>query len=217
MHEFFEYITLDLIYILRIVLATACGALIGVERSKRFKEAGIRTHVIVAVGAALIMIISIQFKEQPSRIAAQIVTGIGFLGAGMIFFRRESLHGLTTAAGIWVTAGIGMSAGAGLYVVTVFTTIFLSILQIIFHTQKFGNRHKYNLFYIKFDYTAKTVAYLKSTFDVQNFARFRAEENGDKISATAVVRTKRVCDTNEIVHVIASNKNIHSIERLEDL
>lgn len=135
---------LQLEYILRIVLAGLCGAIIGYERKNRNKEAGIRTHLIVAMGAALIMVVSkYGFDDilgikgialDPSRIAAQIVTGVGFLGAGMIFMRRNMISGLTTAAGIWATSGIGMAIGSGLYGIGVMTTIFIVFVQIILHS-----------------------------------------------------------------------------------
>ena len=94
----------ELIYLLRIVYAVALGFAIGFERKLRFKEAGIRTHTIVCAGSALIMVVSkYAFSDvngyDGSRVAAQIVSGIGFLGAGMIIYRREAVHGLTTAAG----------------------------------------------------------------------------------------------------------------------
>ena len=112
-------------YVLRIFFAGICGLMIGIERRNRLKEAGIRTHLIVALGSALMMIVSkygffdLQghsfLRADASRIASQIVSGIGFLGAGMIIWHHRTVSGLTTAAGIWATAGIGMAIGAGLY------------------------------------------------------------------------------------------------------
>lgn len=105
-------------------LAFVLSALIGLERELRSKAAGLRTHTVVGVAAALIMLVSkygftdVLAPERiildPSRVAAQIVSGIGFLGAGLIIVRRDTVHGLTTAATIWMTAAIGMAAGAGL-------------------------------------------------------------------------------------------------------
>lgn len=105
-------------------LAFVLSALIGLERELRAKAAGLRTHTVVGVGAALIILVSkygftdVLVRQvivlDPSRVAAQIVSGIGFLGAGLIIVRRDSVHGLTTAATIWLTAGVGMAAGAGL-------------------------------------------------------------------------------------------------------
>jgi putative Mg2+ transporter-C (MgtC) family protein len=112
-------------------LALLLSAAVGVEREIRQKSAGLRTHTLVGVGAALFMLISKygftdvlvprQVVLDPSRVAAQIVSGIGFLGAGLIFVRRDSVRGLTTAAGIWVTAAIGSAAGAGLPVLAALT------------------------------------------------------------------------------------------------
>lgn len=112
----------ELIWLARIAYAVALGFAIGFERKLRFKEAGIRTHTIVCAGSALIMVVSkYAFSDiaeyDASRVAAQIVSGIGFLGAGMIIYRKQVVHGLTTAAGVWATAGVGMAAGGGLYIV----------------------------------------------------------------------------------------------------
>ncbi|MGO2288962.1 MAG: MgtC/SapB family protein, partial [Lactococcus cremoris] len=116
---------------------------IGYERNSRSKNAGIRTHLIVALSAALMIIVSkYGFMDiisthgvslDPSRIAAQIVSGIGFLGAGMIFVHNQSVNGLTTAAGIWATSGIGMAIGSGLYFIGIIATLLILLFQIILH------------------------------------------------------------------------------------
>ena len=139
----------NLDFFIRIVVACMCGALIGVERSKRFKVAGIRTHMIVCCGAALMMIVSkYSFADlttaagenfsgvrgaDSARIAAQVVSGISFLGAGVIFKHGSAVRGLTTAAGLWVTAGIGLAIGAGMYPVGVFVTVLVALIQILMH------------------------------------------------------------------------------------
>ena len=127
----------------RILVAALCGACIGYERNNRLKEAGIRTHLIVALAAALIMVVSkYGFGDvtthpgialDPSRIAAQIVTGVGFLGAGMIFVRNQNISGLTTAAGVWATAGIGMAVGAGLYFLGIGVSLLIIAAQMMLH------------------------------------------------------------------------------------
>ncbi len=133
----------------RILFACLCGAAIGFERSLRFKEAGIRTHIIVCCAAAVMMIVSkygfvdltdvngVNFNgtrgADSARIAAQVVSGISFLGAGIIFRNGTSIRGLTTAAGIWATAGIGLAIGAGMYVIGFFTTIIIAFVQVIMH------------------------------------------------------------------------------------
>ena len=132
--------------ILRLSLAGILAGIIGLERELHSKEAGIKTHFLVGVGAALVMIVSkygfydmLQYDNiglDPSRIAAQVISGVGFLGAGTIILERRVVKGLTTAAGIWTTAGIGIAVGAGLYTIGVFSTflvlIGLEILQKMF-------------------------------------------------------------------------------------
>jgi putative Mg2+ transporter-C (MgtC) family protein len=125
-------------YLIRVVVACLCGGLIGLERTKRLKEAGIRTHIIVALGATLIMVVSkYGFSDvvgaDASRIASNVITGVSFLGAGVIFVRGGSVKGLTTAAGIWATAAIGLALGAGMYTVGVLCTALMIILQIALH------------------------------------------------------------------------------------
>ncbi len=139
-------LTMNLEMIFRILLAAICGILIGMERRNRSKEAGIRTHCVVACGAALMMVVSkygffdmLDFLEltdtklDPSRIASQIVSGVGFLGAGIIFIQKRMVTGLTTAAGIWATSGIGMAIGAGLYLIGIAATFILLSAQILLH------------------------------------------------------------------------------------
>ena len=120
---------------LRLLLATALGAVIGFQRERAGKPAGLRTVVLVCVGAALFTVASIYgfgTAADPSRIAAGIVIGIGFLGAGTILRREGStVEGLTTAATIWVTAAIGLAAGAGLYIVAVVTATIVLIVLIL--------------------------------------------------------------------------------------
>lgn len=120
-------------FALRLFVAGAMGVLIGLEREYRAKEAGYRTHFLVALGSALMMIVSqYGFMEvlktdlirlDPSRIAAQVVSGIGFIGAGTIILQKQIVRGLTTAAGIWATSGIGLVVGAGMYAVGISATL----------------------------------------------------------------------------------------------
>lgn len=117
-------------YALRLLLACCCGALVGGERKRRHKDAGIRTHLLVTLGATLVTIVSCEgFGGDPSRVAANIVTGIGFLGAGVIFVKGRSVTGLTTAAGIWTMAGVGMAVGTGLYGLAIMATLLVVLLQ----------------------------------------------------------------------------------------
>ena len=143
-----EMLSTEFMYFVRVFAAGICGIIIGYERKNRAKEAGIRTHFIVASAAALMMIVSkygffdliqrgiyegIEVKLDPSRVASCIITGIGFLGAGMIFVQKQTIKGLTTAAGIWATAGIGMAVGSGLYVIGFLVTVLILVAQVLLH------------------------------------------------------------------------------------
>ena len=122
-------------FILRIFIAAVLGGLIGLEREWRAKEAGFRTHFLVALGSALFMIVSAygfegvmttaEHRWDVSRVAAQVVSGIGFIGAGTIIFRKSEniVSGLTTAAGLWVTAAIGLACGGGMYILATACTV----------------------------------------------------------------------------------------------
>ena len=134
----------NLEFLIRLLLSAALGALVGLERSKRQKEAGVRTHCIIACTSALFMILSkYAFIDgisidglrgaDPARIAAQVVSGISFLGAGVIFKIGNSIRGLTTAAGMWGTAAIGMAVGAGMYWLGLIEAAILVAIQIILH------------------------------------------------------------------------------------
>ena len=135
----------ELFHLLNILLAVVLGFAIGYERKLRYKEACIRTHTIVFAGSALIMVVSKYGfggeDADASRVAAQIVAGVGFLGAGIIVYRKHEVHGLTTAAGVWATAGVGMAAGAGLYIIAAGATVILIGVQCLFHIKcKFFRR-----------------------------------------------------------------------------
>ena len=137
-------------WLLRIIIAAICGAIIGYERAIQRKSAGVRTHIVVAIASALFMTVSkYGFADllnihdialDPSRIAAQIVTGISFIGAGTILVRREQISGLTTAAGVWATSAIGMAIGAGMYSIGMLATAFLFIIQVLFHDDTLINK-----------------------------------------------------------------------------
>ena len=150
--KFLDYCVMNYLeWLLRIVVAMICGFLIGLERSKRLKEAGVRTHAVVSLSAAVFMIISkYAFIDlginvfgidgaDPSRIASQVVAGIGFIGAGAIFKNGNLIKGLTTAAGIWATSAIGMAIGSGMYVIGIFATICILFMQFIMHKIKIGS------------------------------------------------------------------------------
>jgi putative Mg2+ transporter-C (MgtC) family protein len=123
--------------ILKIVLAAVLGGIIGLERELAQKEAGLRTNILIAVGSALITILSFKIASlsnvaDPARLTAQIVTGIGFLGAGAIIQSRFAVHGLTTAATIWTVAAIGIAVGSGHYLISFLVTLLVLIILTLF-------------------------------------------------------------------------------------
>ena len=138
----------------RLLLACLCGAAIGYERTKRFKEAGIRTHIIVCCAAALFMMVSkYGFADltaanganfngtrgaDPARVAAQVVSGISFLCAGVIFKNEGVVKGLTTAAGLWFTAGLGLAVGSGMIILGIIATVLISAIQYFMHRYAVG-------------------------------------------------------------------------------
>ena len=124
--------------IFRLGLATALGSLIGYEREAKNRPAGLRTNMLVCLGAAIFTIVSISFEEDPIRIAAGIVTGIGFLGAGSIISSKEKVKGLTTAATLWIVAAIGLSVGSGFYVIGIVSAVMVFIILQIGHIEKKG-------------------------------------------------------------------------------
>ncbi len=148
-------IAFNLDLILRIFVAALLGGMIGLEREIRAKVAGFRTHSLVALGSAVFMILSMygfdEMVNNPesmairldvSRVAAQIVTGIGFIGGGAIILHKDKLRGLTTAAGLWVTASLGMVAGAGMYLFAVaITVLVLACLEMPHLTKRFKGEH----------------------------------------------------------------------------
>ncbi len=132
----------DIVILKRLFLALVLGSLIGMERERKALPAGFRTHIVLCIGSALIMVVSIHVaidlakcpNADPGRIAAQVVSGIGFLGAGAILRMGASVKGLTTAATLWATAGIGLAVGSGYYIAAIMTTFFLLLSLSFFET-----------------------------------------------------------------------------------
>lgn len=192
--DFIETYHINMIF--RIIISCICGIAIGFERNNRAKEAGVRTHCIVACASALMMIISkygfydlietavnlgVDVRLDPSRMAQGIVTGVGFLGAGMIYIKRGSIRGLTTASGIWATSGIGMAIGAGMYIIGVVTTGIILIIQYSLHRKnKFMTQHK----------TRSLFIYKVTEDDFQNTITAKMNESGIIISDVCIKRNE---------------------------
>ena len=220
------------IWILRLLVAAICGLAIGIERTARSKEAGMRTHTIVCLAAALMMMVSkYAFADldstlgvgdrgaDPARIAAQVVSGIGFLGAGIIFYKRDLLHGLTTAAGVWATAGIGLAIGAGMIVIGVVSTVLLIAIQLILHKcGKLVKRKEACL--LKITISTKdenNIELLNSLLKISRLERFRTakDDNGDSFAELEAISYEPWSPI-DLHKIAASNDFIKSIEKLEE-
>ena len=210
----------ELTSLLRMATALVLGFAIGFERKQRFKEAGIRTHTIVCVGACLYMIIS-QFGfsgADTARVAAQIVSGIGFIGAGMIFYHKEAVHGLTTAAGIWATAAIGMAAGAGMYIISASATALIILVQCVMHLNfKVFKQRRYvrlKIVFICNDVAEKEK--VKALFNVSRFSRISAKKDGDDIVYSAIITSDKEFADIDIYNALSNHTFIRSITREDD-
>lgn len=216
-----ETILKELNYLIGVIVALVLGFAIGLERKFRAKEAGIRTHTVVAVGAALIMVVSKYGFEDGtadlSRIAAQIVSGVGFLGAGIIVYRQHEIHGLTTAAGVWATAGVGMAAGAGLYTVAAGATLILILSQCIFHIpcRIFRSKRTYEI-KICFVNDGNNDEKVKQLFDVRHFNRLHIERKDGAAVYSAALKTDKEYSSRILGDIMAENPFIISLERCDD-
>ena len=216
------FIMENLEYLLRIVIASICGGLIGYERSRRRKEAGLRTHIIVALGSALLMIVSKygfpDIIDQPgmrvdaSRIAANVITGISFLGPGVIFTRDVSVKGLTTAAGLWSVAGIGLAIGAGMYPVGIFATLLILVVQLL----SYGPLKKldgpiHEIFSITYQNVPNGLELLKSQLAMRNIVihHIQMEKNpDDTVTVTLNVSRANAITCTDLAGIFANDPSV---------
>ena len=216
-------------FVWRLVLAALFGTIIGLDREYREKEAGFRTHFLVSLGSALMMIVSqYGFSEilthdgvslDPSRIAAQVVSGIGFIGAGKIIFNHQIVRGLTTAASLWATAGIGLTAGAGMswlaLAATILTLVALEGLSLVFRS--LGSRRMVVVFSAS-DRTgvADTLDRIRTDgYMVVSYEVVPQVVGGDGITyrVTMVVKAKPGSDNNQLLALLRENTDI-IVERI---
>lgn len=207
--------------LISIVVAVILGFAIGFERKCRAKEAGMRTHTIVCAGSALMMIVSkYAFMDvvdyDASRVAAQIVSGIGFLGAGIIVYRKNQIHGLTTAAGVWATAGVGMATGAEMYTVAIGGTLILILVQCLLHLNLkiFQSKQIYRL-RIDFKDTGDIEA-VKKLFEVNHFQNLIMKQTPEGITYRAVLYTDKEISSEVLNTIIHENSYIMALERYDE-
>ena len=225
MEKWMEFLQNEGVWMLRIFLAALLGGLIGTERSRRQKEAGIRTHVIVAIGAALVMVVSkygfadlifAGVDADPTRIASNIVTGIGFLGAGVIFVKDASIRGLTTAAGLWSTAAVGMAMGAGMYAIGIFVAMLIIVLQFVLHSTI--NRLEgtaINQVQMRVRYSPQVTDRLRAQLAAHgmHIEFFRIKKANDNIlSCTFSVRMPRETTYDELLFLLDENEDVIEID-----
>lgn len=221
--------TFDLV--IRLVVAVSLGTVVGLDREYRVKDAGFRTHFLVSLGSALFTVVSQYGFESymavhpgvtidPSRIAAQVVSGIGFIGAGTIIFQRHVVRGLTTAASLWATAGIGMTAGAGMYGVasaaTVLTLVGLEVLTVIFGD--LGARRTLLVFSAHDESALKSAVEAIETEKIPVISYEMSAERGFDTDmlfrATMVVRFRRRRGWESLVAILQNNPGI-TVEKIE--
>lgn len=215
-HKFWEFT-------LRLSIAFVLGAIVGLDRTYRAKDAGFRTHILVCVGSALMMIISqYGFEEivstdttryDPARIAAQVVSGIGFIGAGTIILQKHIVRGLTTAAGLWATAGIGLAVGSGMYAIGIVTTILtllgLELFPLIFK--------KINIHTLMLQYSTSNFENIKRINDVilesnGRIVSYEAEKIG--VGEGAMYRVSIVV---RAINSVSEEHIIHFVQKLPDV
>ena len=201
-------------FILRLVVAGLLGGVIGWDREYRAKEAGLRTHFLVALGSALIMIVSqhafadVLGKEgislDPSRVAAQVVSGIGFIGAGTILIQKQFVRGLTTAAGLWATSGIGLAVGGGMYWIGVCAMV-LTLIGLEFLTVVLKNVGEHSSLLVYSTHDPENLKRVNNELHLRNYRIVNYDvqraELGDAelYRVTMVIKTKRYLDETELL------------------
>ena len=214
--------------IFKLALACILGAMIGLERESLNRPAGLRTYTLVCVGSALAMIVSIDIYMQyyqtvnadPGRIAAQVISGIGFLGAGTIMREGASVRGLTTAAGLWVVACIGLAVGAGLYIPAVATTILILFVLIYFirFEQFFTGMREYKGLVIVVEDRPGQVGNIGSILGdmgvlIKNI-QLTHLENEDNLEVELLVELPSGIKISDVIEELSSMKELKSIDRL---
>lgn len=212
----------NLEFLIRIVLSGILGAVIGLERTRRFKEAGIRTHCIIAVSSAAFMILSkYAFLDMvgvagvrevdPARLAAQVVSGISFLGAGVIFKHNTSIKGLTTAAGMWATAAVGMAIGAGMYWLGLMATAAIMVVQLILHRYPVAGDNLVNQSVrVRMHNDKETRAAFDSLLEKHRAVSEKSavKLEGDEISLQLELRLSEPISYQEVVEIMGDNSGI---------
>lgn len=213
--------------LIRLALASLFGALIGLERERKDWAAGLRTHMLVSVGSCLIMIVSAfgfadilgteHVSLDPSRVAAQVVSGIGFIGAGTILFLKQgAVRGLTTAAGLWTVAAIGLATGGGLYfaagATTIIALIILWVLQPI--ERAYSKRFKHKTLRVVTTLDADTTSLLNDLFNrfQTKITDFSLNRLGDEFVYQMKIDNSNLDSIDDLLHELKKNSSVKEID-----
>ncbi len=216
--EYFSALSMGLLpeleHLLRIIVAGACGAVIGIERKNRLKSAGMKTHLLVALASALMVVISKYgfmdilnidgLSVDASRVAASVVSGVGFLGAGLILVGKKEIIGVTTAAGIWATVGIGMALGAGMYFLGIASTVIILLSQVLLHKQ---------ILLTKEYFGERVYAVLSPDARLEDLEKTLKEHNFELFDIKAKTNDEKLLE----VHFIIRIKGAQNVSQLTDI
>lgn len=212
-----------------LLLAFVLSAVIGIERQRQLKSAGIRTHTLVGLGAAVFTLVSAygfdsvlgsEVTLDPSRIAAQIVSGIGFLGAGVIFVRQNVVNGLTTAASIWVTAAIGMACGAGMAVLAVAATVLyiIAVITLSMIGRKIPTVDKDQIFVVQYKDNKgalrdilQRATHLGYEASLSRTCKIEMPDKADRVEASMKFRNVKKGPVEDLIEALSDIKGVVSV------
>ena len=221
----------DVSIVARLVLAAFCGGLIGIEREKKRRAAGFRTHILTAMGAAMTTLVgqylltlgesgAENFVSDPLRLGAQVISGMGFIGAGAIIVtRRKQVKGLTTAAGLWTTAIIGLAAGAGCYLEVVFSTVMIILAEMLFSKAEYYLMSNPRIVNVYVDFVDKSEIYrINERINEQKIEILDAEitkgSEDEGISVIFTLKFPRKVSHDEILKEISLLESVRMVEAL---
>lgn len=198
-------------HIIQIITALIVGGLLGLEREYHSKPAGFRTMILICVGSSLFTILSTTFAQNPDRIASNIITGIGFIGAGVVFKEGINVRGITSAATIWIAAALGMCIGLKFYFLAVFVAILVLIVLIVLSRleESFDNLHQVKQYKIRFKAYEYSIEELEAEFKKINvyFVRYKISKQHDEVIADYKIEATQL-KREKVNRYLINNKNI---------
>lgn len=221
----------DISIVVRLVLAAFCGGFIGIERESKRRAAGFRTHILTAMGAAMTTLVgqylltleasaAENFAADPLRLGAQVISGMGFIGAGAIIVtKRKQVKGLTTAAGLWTTAIIGLAAGAGCYLEVIFSTAMIILAEMIFSKAEYYLMSNPRIVNVYVDFIDKSVLYkINDRINEQKIEILDAEitksSEDEGISVIFTLKFPRKSKREDMLNEIAHLESVRMVEEL---